>query len=104
MEKKRQKDLAKESQEVANRDRVGLGREKPAWRDEESDPEEEAEEKRGVHAATKDIPPWQSQAKISAELYAIPKSVSPDVSPLLILMEGGVEGSWSVKSVSFLES
>lgn len=79
MEKKRQKDLAKESQEVTNRERVGLGREKPAWRDEESDPEEE-EEERGAHTATKDLPPWQNQAKITSELYTIPKSVSPDVS------------------------
>ena len=91
MEKKRQKALAKGSQEVANRERVGLGREKPAWRDEESDPEEEEEEeKRRAHMlATKDLPLWQSQAKISSELYTIPKSVSPDVSGLLFLVERG---------------
>ena len=81
MEKKRQKELAKESQEVASRERVG--REKPAWRDEESDPEDEEEKKvkeRGLERLTKEFNPWTAQANISAKPYVLPKSRSPDVS------------------------
>ncbi len=81
MEKKRQKALAKESQEVTSRKR--LGREKPAWRDDESDEEEEEEEEekkkeKGLDRSAKELSPWRSKAKILSQPYVLPKSLSPD--------------------------
>ena len=82
MEKKRQKELAKESQEVANRERVG--REKPAWRDEDSDPEDEEKtivnKERAMERLTKELNPWATPSNIPTAPYVLPKSRSPEVS------------------------